>query len=292
VTAEATKPRGAPPAGETGGGPTPERDVKMTIWEHLEELRKRIIRAAIGMLVTTIVGWTFRVQILAWLLRPYERMWVSRHFPGAPELQTLSPADAFVGYLQLSMVAGFVGAAPIIFYQLWMFISPGLYQKEKRLIVPFVLFSTTLFLSGVAFAYYVAFPFSFNYFFSLLGQVTDQGTVLTQRPTLEFYLDFSTRMLLAFGGVFELPLFISFLAIAGIVTPMQLLKFGRWAILGSFIVGAVVTPGPEISSQLAVSSALVFLYFLSIGIAFVVGKKKPDAKDGASTSSPYRDGEG
>jgi sec-independent protein translocase protein TatC len=284
VTAEASrKPVEAPAA---GGAPSPEGEVKMTIWEHLEELRKRIIRAAIGMLVTTIVAWTFRVPILAWLLRPYERAWVGRHFPGAPELQTLSPADAFVGYLQLSMVAGFVAAAPLIFYQLWAFISPGLYSKEKRLIVPFVVFSTTLFLSGVAFAYYVAFPFSFNYFFSLLGQVSDQGTVLTQRPTLEFYLDFSTRMLLAFGGVFELPLFISFLAIAGIVTPMQLLKFGRWAILGSFIVGAVVTPGPEISSQLAVSSALVLLYFVSIGVAFIVGKKKPELEAGKEPGPP------
>jgi sec-independent protein translocase protein TatC len=255
---------------------TPEGEVKMTIWEHLEELRKRVIGAAIGMLLTTIVGWVFRVEILAWLLKPYENAWISRHFPGAPELQTLSPADAFVGYLQLSLVAGVVGAAPIIFYQLWAFISPGLYMKEKRLIVPFVFFSTTLFLSGVAFAYYVAFPFSFNYFFSLLGQVSAQGTVLTQRPTLEFYLDFSTRMLLAFGGVFELPLFISFLAIAGIVTPMQLLKFGRWAILCAFIVGAVVTPGPEVSSQLAVSGALVALYFVSIAVAFIVGKKKPE----------------
>jgi|HubBroStandDraft_2_1064218.scaffolds.fasta_scaffold72660_3 sec-independent protein translocase protein TatC len=266
----------------------PEGEVKMTIWEHLEELRKRIIYAALGMLVTTVLGWAFRVPILAWLLRPYENAWNARHFLGAPELQTLSPAAAFVGYLQLSLVAGFVGAAPIIFYQLWAFVSPGLYHKEKRLIVPFVFFSTTLFLSGVAFAYYVAFPFSFNYFFSLLGKVSDQGTVLTQKPTLEFFLDFSTRMLLAFGGVFELPLFISFLAIAGVVTPMQLLKFGRWAILCSFIVGAVVTPGPEVSSQLAVSGALVALYFLSIGVAFVVGKRKPDSEeagaDGATKS--------
>jgi sec-independent protein translocase protein TatC len=254
---------------------SPESDVKMTIWEHLDEFRKRVIRAAIGMFVTTIAAWAFRVRILAWLLKPYEHAWMARHFPGVPELQTLSPADAFVGYLQLSMVAGVVAAAPIIFYQLWSFISPGLYSKEKRLIVPFVVFSTVLFLSGVAFAYYVAFPFTFGYFFSLLGQVSDQGTVLTQRPTLEFYLDFSTRMLLAFGGVFELPLFISFLAIAGIVTPMQLLKFSRWAILGAFVAGAVVTPGPEISSQIAVSGALVALYFVSIGVAFVVGKKKP-----------------
>jgi sec-independent protein translocase protein TatC len=258
-------------------GAAPEDGATMTIWEHLDEFRKRFIRAALGVLLATIGGWVFRVRILGWLLKPYERAWTAHHFPGVPELQTLSPADAFVGYLQLSMVAGFVAAAPIVFYQLWAFISPGLHAKEKRLIAPFVVFSTGLFLSGVAFAYYVAFPFTFGYFFSLLGQVSDQGTVLTQRPTLEFYLDFSTRMLLAFGGVFELPLFISFLAIAGIVTPMQLLKFSRWAILGAFVVGAVVTPGPEISSQIAVSGALVGLYFVSIGVAFLVGKKKvPD----------------
>jgi sec-independent protein translocase protein TatC len=255
---------------------------KMTIWEHLNELRGRVVRAAIGLLVTSIVAWNFRVKILALLLVPYERAWRQHGMPGAPELQTLSPADAFVGYMQLSIFGGVICAAPIIFYQLWAFISPGLYAKEKRLIVPFVFFSTTLFLSGVAFAYYIAFPFTFGYFFSLLGQVSESGTVLTQRPTLEFYLDFATRMLLAFGFVFELPLFISFLAIAGIVTPMQLIKFSRWAILLSFLVGAVVTPGPEISSQLAVSGALIALYFLSIGIAFIVGKKKkPDATSSA-----------
>ena len=209
------------------------------------------------------------------LLVPYERAWAAYGFPGSPELQTLSPADAFVGYLQLSIFGGVICSAPIIFYQLWAFVSPGLYAKEKRLIVPFVFFSTGLFLSGVAFAYYVVFPFSFRFFFSMLGPVTQHGTVLTQRPTLEYYLDFATRMLLGCGFIFELPLFISFLAIAGIVTPMQLVKFSRWAILLSFLVGAVASPGPEVSAQLVLSGALVALYFLSIAIAFVVGKKSP-----------------
>jgi len=290
MSAEASPPDEPKPpleltAGGDGGGEPPgspdrrepESDVKMTIWEHLDELRKRIIGAAIGMLVTTIAAWVYRVKLLAWLLVPYEHAWHARNFPGAPELQTLSPADVFVGYLELSLTFGIVAAAPIIFYELWAFISPGLYSKEKRFIVPFVVFSTSLFLSGVAFAYYVAFPFTFSYFFSLLGRVSADGTVLTQRPTLEFYLDFSTRMLLAFGAVFELPLFIAFLSIAGIVTPMQLLKFSRWAVLGAFVVGAVVTPGPEVSSQIAVSGALVALYFVSIAIAFVVAKKKKEA---------------
>ena len=108
------------------------------------------------------------------------------------------------------------------------------------------------------------------------------------RKALSDYLDFSTRMLLAFGAVFELPLFISFLAIAGVVTPMQLLKFGRWAVLCSFIVGAVVTPGPEVSSQLAVSGALVALYFVSIGVAFVVGKRKKDTDAPKSSSRNWK----
>lgn len=284
MSAERTNTEEAP---LTQGGPTPdapERDLRMTIWEHLQELRTRLVRAAIGLGIGFSACWAYREKLLAWLVKPYEHAWFERKFPGAPELQTLSPADVFIGYLQLSLVGGVICAIPIIFYQLWAFISPGLYAKEKRLIVPFVLFSSLLFLSGVAFAYYVAFPFTFNYFFSLLGQVSEAGTVLTQRPTLEFYLDFSTQMLLAFGFVFELPLFISFLAIAGIVTPRQLVKFSRWAIIGAFALGAVVTPGPEISSQMAVSGALILLYFLSIGIAFIVAPKRVASKDDAPSS--------
>ncbi|MCL2724054.1 MAG: twin-arginine translocase subunit TatC [Polyangiaceae bacterium] len=252
----------------------PEGDVKMTIWEHLAELRTRLVRAAIAMFVGAIVCWIFREKLLSWLSAPYMVAWRDKFPNDPPELQTLAPADAFVNYMQLSLVGGVVLAAPIIFYQLWAFISPGLYAREKRYIIPFVLFSTSLFLAGVAFAYYVAFPFSFQYFFSLLGDVG--GVKLTSRPTMEFYLDFTTRMLLAFGFVFELPLFIAFLALAGIVTPRQLVRFSRWAIISAFVIGAFVTPGPEVSSQIAVSLALVGLYFISVGVAFVVAKKRDD----------------
>ena len=255
----------------------PEDDVKMTIWEHLGELRSRLFKAAGAVLGGAVVCWVYREELLKLLAQPYKVAWAER-FPGETvKLQTLAPADAFVNYMQLAMTGGIVIAIPVIFYQLWAFISPGLYSREKKYIIPFVLFSTVLFLSGVSFAYFVAFPFSFRYFFSLLGNVGgDQGIQLTSMPTMEFYLDFTTRMLLAFGGVFELPLFIGFLALAGIVTPRQLVKFSRYAIIGSFIVGAFVTPGPEVSSQLAVSGALCLLYFLSVGVAFVVGKKRDD----------------
>ncbi|HEY8086340.1 MAG TPA: twin-arginine translocase subunit TatC [Polyangiaceae bacterium] len=268
----ASAPTPATPDAAPDASP-PEREVRMTIWEHLDELRKRIIRAAIGVIVVTVVAWCFRVELLAWLVIPYQHTWMLR-FNKPLLLQTLAPADAFLGYLELSLTAGVIGAAPVIFYQLWSFISPGLYRKEKRLIVPFVFFSTTLFLSGVAFAYYVAFPFTFNYFLSLLGEVR-QGVELTQIVTLEFFLDFSTRFLLSFGAVFELPLFIAFLVLANIVTPKQLLKFGRWATVLAFVLGAVVTPGPEVTSQIAVSGALIGLYFLSIPIAYLL---KPRTK--------------
>src|SRR5580700_9942457 len=225
TTAQAPAPVSGPEA--------PEREVRMTIWEHLEELRRRIVKAAIGVLIGTVAAWCFRVEILAWLVLPYQRTWFTKF--GKPlVLQTLAPADAFLGYLELSLTAGVIASVPMIFYQLWSFISPGLYKKEKRLVVPFVLFSSTLFLSGVAFAYYVAFPFTFTYFLSLLGPVRE-GVELTQIVTMEFFLDFTTRFLLAFGAVFELPLFIAFLVLANIVTPKQLLKFGRWATVLAFI---------------------------------------------------------
>lgn len=259
---------------ETEHDDLPEQDVRMSIWEHLEEFRKRLVRAAIALLIGAGACWAYREQLLAWLIKPYESAWIERKLPGAPELQTLSPTDPFVGYMQLSMMGGLLVAAPVIFYQLWSFISPGLYAREKRFVIPFVLFSTLLFVSGVMFCYYAAFPLFFDYFFSLLGPVGPSGTLLTQRPTLGYYLDFTTRILLAFGCVFELPLLLTFLSIAGIVTPRQLLGFGRWAILGSFIAGAIITPGGEVTSQLVMSSALIGLYFISVGLAFIFGKKE------------------
>jgi sec-independent protein translocase protein TatC len=278
VSATAQVP--GPTSGSEGTG-APPGDVRMTIWDHLEELRRRIIKAALAVLLATVAAWSFREQELAWLVTPYEHTWMA-HFHKPLVLQTLAPADAFLGYFELSLTAGVCASTPVIFYQLWSFISPGLYGKEKRLIVPFVVLSTTLFLSGVAFAYYVAFPFTFNYFLSLLGPIRD-GVELTQIVTLEFFLDFTTRFLLAFGAVFELPLFIAFLVLANIVTPAQLLKFGRWATVLAFAVGAVVTPGPEVTSQLAVSLALIGLYFLSIPIAYML---KPRAKETSPPPSP------
>ncbi len=253
----------------------PEGDVKMTIWEHLGELRKVVVRAGVALIAGAVLCWNYKEKLLEWIAKPCELQWMVR-FPTTPfELQTLAPMDAFVNYMQLALTGGVVLAAPVIFYQLWSFVSPGLYAKEKRYVIPFVLFSTILFGLGIAFCYYAFFPSFYSYQFSLLGSVGG-GVTLTHRPTMEAILDFATRMLLACGFAFEMPLFIGLLALGGVVTPMQLVRFSRWAVIGSFVVGAFVTPGPEISSQFIVSSALVALYFVSVGLSFLVSSRRDE----------------
>lgn len=261
-------------------GIDPEEDVKMTIWEHLGELRRRLFRAALALLAGTVACWTYKDAIFTWLTAPYNVAW-RQSFPDLaakgqqPELVTLAPADIFVNYLQLSMVGGIILAAPVIFWQLWAFVSPGLYSREKKYIIPFVLFSSGLFAGGVAFAYYAALPFTFPFFFSMHGTIGGaNGISIMPKHTMEMYLDFAEHMLLAFGFVFELPIFIAFLALAGIVTPMQLVRFSRYAILASFIVGAFVTPTPDWINQTIVSAALIVLYFVSVVLAFIVAKRR------------------
>jgi len=261
---------------------SPEKDIRMTIWEHLAELRSRLIKSAAAVLISAVVAYSFHEEILAWLLKPWNDSWLKRFGPDKPsKLIALGVGDVFIGYFQLSLMTGIVAAVPVIFYQLWAFISPGLYKKEKRLIIPFVLFSTILFVGGVLFGYFVAYPFTFDFFLSqngVIGAITGAngpigGTEVITEPTLELYLDFQTRALLAFGIVFELPLFLSFLILGKIVTPKQLVKFSRWAIIIAFVAGAIVTPGTDIWSQICVSGALIGLYFASLPIAYVLGPK-------------------
>jgi sec-independent protein translocase protein TatC len=258
---------------------SPEDDVRMSIWEHLEEFRKRLVRCAVALAIGAGCCWFYRVKLLALMLRPYERVWAERGLAGTPDLQVLSTPDALTGYMQLALTGGLVFAVPIIFYQLWSFISPGLYSKEKRLIYPFVFFASSLFLAGVAFAYFIVFPFMYQGFLSETGTVTALGTTLTMKPTMEYFVDFTTRMLLVFGFVFQLPMLITFLALAGIVTPRALLGFGRYAVVASCIVGAIATPGQDIGSMLALSGALMALYFLAVGVSFVLVREKPRAAD-------------
>jgi sec-independent protein translocase protein TatC len=256
---------------------------KMTIWEHLDELRSRVVRCLIAYAFGATVAWTFREQILAWLWKPYAESWRAQNIPGDPTLNFAAPSDAFKAYFKLSLMGGLMIAAPVIFYQLWAYIAPGLYKKEKKIVLPFVFFSTVLFVGGGLFGWRVAFPLTFDYLLSLAG--TAQGIGLAIRPVVMMgeYLDFVSSMLLGFGITFELPLFILFLSIAGIVNYLQLIRFGRWFILIAFTVGAIFSP-PDTTSQIAMSVPLCVLYFVSIGLAYVFGKrpsKEQIAKDRA-----------
>ena len=256
---------------------------KMTIWEHLDKLRSRVIRALIAYVVGATVAWGFREEILAWLWKPYAESWRGQNIPGDPTLNFAAPSDAFKAYFKLSLIGGLMIAAPVIFYQLWAYVAPGLYKKEKKIVIPFVFFSTILFVGGGLFGWRVAFPLTFDYLLSLAG--TAQGIGLSIRPVVMMgeYLDFVSSMLIGFGITFELPLFILFLSIAGIVNYLQLIRFGRWFVLIAFTVGAIFSP-PDTSSQIAMSVPLCVLYFLSIGLAYLFGKrpsKEEIAKDRA-----------
>lgn len=263
------------PKNEVDDSPlSPEMDVAMSIWEHLDEFRKRLVNAAIAVMITSILCWVYKEQILAALSAPYIQQWHLANMPGEPELQSVAMAGTFTSYMRQSLTCGIILSVPVIFYQLWAFISPGLYAKEKRFIVPFVLFSSFLFLSGVAFAYKIAFPFSTQYFFSLAGKVGSSGLVVTQRPTFDEFLDFTTTLHLIFGGIFELPILIMFLVIAGIVTRPQLWKFSRWAVFASIALGAIVTPGGDVMFQMLVAGALSALYFTSILLSYLVANVK------------------
>jgi sec-independent protein translocase protein TatC len=254
------------------GKPLSKDEGKMTIWEHLDELRKRLVRSVIAYIIGASIAWTYRDPILAWLWKPFAASWRAEGIGGDPALNFAAPSDAFKAYLKLSLTGGLLFSAPVIFYELWSFIAPGLYKKEKKVIIPFVFFSSVLFVGGGLFGWRVAFPVTFSYFLPLAGGAQTSGVTIHPVVMIGEYLDFVSQMLLAFGIVFELPLFILFLSIAGIVNYLQLIRFGRWFILVAFTVGAIITP-PDTTSQIVMSVPLCLLYFVSIGLAFLFGKR-------------------
>jgi sec-independent protein translocase protein TatC len=258
-----------------------QNELQMTFWEHLDELRGRLLKALAAFAVGAGVSWYFRETILIWLTTPFVEAW-GHSVAGKASLHFPAPASLFVSYLQLSILAGLVFALPIIFYQLWAFIAPGLYQRERRFAIPFVLSSTLLFVGGAYFGWKVAFPVGFQYLLDFSGQLKSGTVELQIEPTVMVgdYIEFISRMLLAFGAVFELPVLVFFLAIAGIVNHRHLIKFSRYFIVLAFVIAAVITP-PDIMSQFLLAIPLCLLYALSIGIAWLFARNKEKAAEGA-----------
>lgn len=260
----------------------PEDDESMSFFEHLAELRKRLIYSLLGMIPTVVAAWIFRQYLFEVLVAPLSKAMRALGMK-APTIHYDKVHDMFVAYLKIAIVVGLIGASPWIFWHVWRFIAPGLYRREKLFAIPFVIASTIFFAGGAMFGYFVVFPLGIETLLGMGGQLPN-GTIILQ-PTImiDKYLSFSTQMLLAFGTVFEVPVLVSFLAMAGLVNWRQLLRFGRWWVVIAAVLSALLTP-PDIASQMLMFVPLVALYFISVALAFVLGPKSEESTDASDKS--------
>ena len=241
---------------------------KMSFLEHLDELRKRIIRALISLAIGIGIGLFFINDIIDFVMRP-----LSATLPeGGKFIYTEAP-EAFMLYLRIAVIAGLIIATPLIFWQVWLFVAPALYAKERRYAIPFVFLSSVGFVGGAAFSHYLAFPVMWQFF---AGFSNDMMTFMPRiEPTFGMYM----RMLLAMGLVFQLPALVFFLAKMGVITARWMARQFKYAVLVIFVVAAIVTPDPSYTSQLMVAVPMLLLYILSIGIAWLFGPKKKKLAD-------------
>jgi sec-independent protein translocase protein TatC len=283
---------------------------RMPFTEHLQELRTRLRYSVMAVMVMTVVAYLFKEPLFALMARPLSVAWVGAQKSGATlqnlEIVFTNLIDPFMVYLKLALMAGVFAASPVIFHQLWKFISPGLYARERRLALPFIVSSVILFFGGAYFAYIYVMPAGYKYFLgyasesmgtmkAILGKevninVTDAFSI---KPmiTIDEYFSLTSTLLLMFGAVFELPLLLSILAMIGIVTPKGLWRFNRYAILIFFILGAVLTPGDLVVGQIAMGGALTVLYNLSIVAAIVVAKRRKKHREAEEAAERERDRE-
>ncbi len=251
----------------------------MTLLDHLSELRVRLVRSLIALAVGFFACYGFAEELFNYLMIP-----LTRALPSGAKLIYTALPEAFFVYMQVALVAGAFLASPYLFYQIWSFIAPGLYDEEKRHIIPIAGASALFFVAGAAFCYFQVFPYAFEFF---VGFATD---TIAPMPKLDEYLGFTLKMLLAFGLIFEMPLFAFFLARLGLVTAQWMRKTRKYAILAIFIVAAILTP-PDVFSQLMMAAPMLVLYEISILVAAVFGKKKPAADGEDEEAAQEEDGD-
>ena len=243
------------------------------------------MRALMAVVPGVGVAWVFKEKILDVLLQPLVEAYAMLHL-GKPAIHFSAPTDMFVVYLKNSLIVGILLASPWMFWQLWGFIAPGLYRRERRLAVPFVLASTLCFVGGGWFGYVVVFPLAFETFLSFSGPLPSQLISAVPMLMIKEYMSFATRMLLAFGTVFEIPVVVSFLAAAHIVNWRQLMTFSRWWIAIASVIAAILTP-PDVVSQLMMLVPLVVLYFIAVGVAYVLGERPTKAEYAARRAARH-----
>ena len=234
---------------------------KMSFLEHLEELRKRLLVSIAAIGVGFLACWNFADKIYAWLQSPLTAV-----LPPGDKLAYTRMIAPFFLYMKVAFFAGLFIASPVILLQLWLFISPGLYRRERMYAAPFIIFATMFFLGGGYFGFRFLLPATCGFFVETVKQ-------FKQMITIDYYFSFATTIILAAGLVFETPILIFFLARLGIVTPAFLLQKFKYAIVLSFVIAAIVTPTPDMVTQSALAIPMILLYLLGIGIAYVFGKK-------------------
>ena len=240
-------------------------DLLKVLSVHLVELRRRLIICVIGIGVGFVLSYYFSEKLFYVLMKP---MIEALPEGGYSKLVYTAPHEAFMTYFKVSLIAGTALAMPLILFEVWRFIAPGLCRQEKVLAFPLLLFSTIFFVGGVFFAYFFVFPQAFKFFTSF------SSDRLTPLISTREYLSFSAQFLLAFGLIFELPIFIFFLSRLGIVDASLLRRQRRYAILVIFIVAAVLTPTPDAFTQCMMAGPLLILYETSIWIAHFFGRPK------------------
>ncbi len=260
------QPPAEPPATNENGE---EEDGKpMGLLDHLNELRWRLVRCFIAALVGFCLCWAVVEPLFDILTLPLNN---ALGAVGAHAQYTSMPEPFFTRML-VAFVAGLFISSPFIFYQIWAFIAPGLYDEEKRFIIPVAVISALFFIGGGLFCYFIVFPYAFNFFIGF----STQSIQIT--PRISDYLDFILKLLLAFGLIFEMPLFSFFLSRMGVLTAGMMRRGRRYAIVGIFIVAAILTP-PDVVSQLLMACPMLILYECSILVAALCGKKKKNAAE-------------
>jgi sec-independent protein translocase protein TatC len=237
------------------------KEKEMPFLDHLEELRWRLLKSIISVIVFMILCFLVSDEILEILLYPGKNI-----DPPVP-LQVLKIQTVFIIKLEIALFAGIILSLPVIFYQLWQFLAPGLLKKERKLLPVIVFFSVLCFLVGGAFAYFIIIPYALQFFLSL-APIDIENNI-----ALDFYIGFLLRLIIVFGVVFELPMLSLILSKFGLLTPQFMRKYRRYAIVGAFILGAILTP-PDPTTQVLLAIPIILLYELSIYISYFFTTKR------------------
>jgi sec-independent protein translocase protein TatC len=240
----------------------------MSLMEHLDELRRRIVHSAIYLGAGFAVAYIFHVRLYGFVQQPLDRLHI--------KLNYTHPMDPLNLYLQVSLIGGAILSSPFILYQVWLFIAPGLYQKERRFVVPFMAATVGLFLTGAAFGYFYVLPGALKIL------IVDFGKSFNPMVTIEEYTGFFLSIILGLGISFEMPILIFFLALFGIVSPQFLWKNIRYAVLAVFLVAAIITPSPDPWTMCIYAIPMLCLYLIGIAVAWWVHPSRRKAKEATS----------